>query len=110
MSITDCGNGVAPGSRFTTSAGLMPRVTRNIVMSPTTLLEGHLHDVAKEIVDLGVSAGHFLPARAKAHALGLLAQVGVLAAGHFVLVNISNTTAWARIKRRVHAAHGLPVI
>jgi len=40
MSITDSGNGVLPGSRLSTSAGLMPRVMRNIVMSPTTLLLG----------------------------------------------------------------------
>ncbi len=34
------GKGVTPGSRFTTSAGLMPRVKRNSAMSPTTLLLG----------------------------------------------------------------------
>jgi hypothetical protein len=34
------GNGTLPGSRFTTSAGLMPRLKRNIAMSPTTLLLG----------------------------------------------------------------------
>ncbi len=38
--MTDSGNGVLPGSKFKTSAGLMPRVMRNIVMSPTTLLLG----------------------------------------------------------------------
>jgi hypothetical protein len=40
MSSTLSGNAMLPGSRFTTSAGLMPRVKRNSAMSPTTLLDG----------------------------------------------------------------------
>jgi hypothetical protein len=40
MSITLSGNGVAPGSRFTTSAGLMPRAKRKSAMSPTTFEDG----------------------------------------------------------------------
>ena len=39
-SITLSGKGVEPGSRFTTSAGLIPRLKRKRAMSPTTLLEG----------------------------------------------------------------------
>ena len=38
--VSDAGNDVVPGSRFKTSAGLMPRVIKNIAMSPTTLLLG----------------------------------------------------------------------
>ena len=40
MSMTLSGKPVEPGSRFTTSAGLMPRVKRKSAMSPTTLLDG----------------------------------------------------------------------
>ena len=40
MSMTLSGNGVAPGSRLTTSAGLMPRAKRKSAMSPTTFDEG----------------------------------------------------------------------
>ena len=71
---------------------------------------GHLHDVAKEIIDFGVGAGHFLPSRTEPHTLGLLAQIGVLSTGHFMLVNITNPTARAGIKRRIHTAHGFPII
>ena len=40
MSMTDSGNGVRRVRGSRTSAGLMPRVMRNIAMSPTTLLLG----------------------------------------------------------------------
>lgn len=36
MSMTDSGNGMAAGSRFTTSAGLIPLLKRKSAMSPTT--------------------------------------------------------------------------
>src|ERR1019366_1551833 len=40
ISMTLSGNGVAPGSRLTTSAGRMPREKRNSAMSPTTFEDG----------------------------------------------------------------------
>ena len=39
-SITLSGNGTEPGSRFTTSAGLMPLLKRKSAMSPTTFDDG----------------------------------------------------------------------
>ena len=40
MSMTLSGKSMEPGLSFVTSAALMPRVTRNMHMSPTTLDDG----------------------------------------------------------------------
>jgi hypothetical protein len=89
MSITLSGKGSAPGSRLTTSAGLMPRAEEEQRHVADDLGAGRdLDDVAEELVHLGVGAGDFRPAVAEAHAGGLLLEVGVLAAGHLVEVDL----------------------
>jgi hypothetical protein len=69
--------------------GLDPaRETRKSAMSPTTLLLGVTLTMSpKRAFDLAVIAHDLRPARAEAEGVGLLAQVGVLAAGHLVVVN-----------------------
>ena len=110
--MTLSGKGVLPGSRFTTSAGLMPRVNRNSAMSPTTLLTGrHLDDVAEELVHVGVGARDFGPAMRRAPiAAACSLQVRVLAAGHFVQIHFGAAGLRRSVERRVKLAHLLPVI
>ena len=48
----------------------------------------HLDDVAEEQVDLRIGLADLAPARGQAEGLGLLEQVGVLAAGHLELVEV----------------------
>ena len=71
---------------------------------------GDLDDVAEELVHLGIGAGDLPPAVAEAHGVRLLAEVGVLAAGHFVLVDFGGAGAWGGIEGLVEAEDVLPVI
>ena len=108
--MTEAGKGTLPGSRFTTSAGLMPRVMRNMAMSPTTLLLGVTLTMSpKSCVDLGIDAGDFVPALRQAHAGGLLLEVGVLAAGHLVQIDLRRAAARGGVERRVTGRHVFPV-
>ena len=68
-----------------------------------------LHDVAEHAVDLGVGLGHLAPARLDAERPRLLAQVGVLAAGHLVLVDLGRARAHVALEARVRRADRLPV-
>ncbi len=68
-----------------------------------------LDDVAEHPVDVGVGPGHLAPARLDAERPRLLAQVGVLAAGHLVLVDLGRARAHVALEARVGRAHGLPV-
>ncbi len=70
---------------------------------------GDLDDVAKEEIDLAVVADDFGPALAQAQRGGLLAQVGVLAAGHLVAVNLGTAELGRAVEGAVVLAHGLPV-
>ena len=70
----------------------------------------HLHDVAEELVDLGIGTGDFAPAVAEAHRVGLLAQVRVLTAGHFVFVHFGGAGARRGVEGFVKSEHFLPVI
>ena len=69
-----------------------------------------LDDVAEEFVDLGVGAGDFTPAACEPHAGGLLLEVGVLAAGHFVQINLGGTCLGRGVERAVIFTHRLPVV
>ena len=71
---------------------------------------GDFDDVAEGAVDIGVHAGDFGPAGAEAHAFGLFAEVGVLAAGHFVEVDIGGAGAGSGVEGGVDGANGFPVI
>ena len=49
---------------------------------------GHFDDVAEELVDLGVAARDFRPTVTEAHRRCLLLEIGELATGHFVQINL----------------------
>ena len=70
----------------------------------------HLHDVPECHVDIGVGAGQFVPALAQAHGLGLLLEIGVLAAGHLVQVDLGRAAAGSGVEGGVELAHHFPVI
>ena len=55
-------------------------------------------DVAKGHVDFGVGLRNLMPARTKAHGFGLLLEVGVLAAGHLVDVNLGGAGGRAGVE------------
>ena len=69
---------------------------------------GDFDDVAEKLVDLGVGAGDFRPALRQAHAGGLFLEIGVLAAGHFVLINFRRAAARGGVERRVVGARPFP--
>ena len=55
-----------------------------------------LDDVAEELVHLGIRLADLVPARRQAQRLGLLVQVGVLAAGHLVLIDVGRAAPSCR--------------
>ena len=70
----------------------------------------HLDDVAEHAVDLGVGAGDLGPVLVvDAERARLLAQVGVLAAGDLVVVDVRGAGAEVALEGAVGAAHLLPV-
>ena len=69
-----------------------------------------LHDVAERHVDVGVGAGDLRPPVPEAHRFGLLLQVGVLAAGHLVEIDLGGAGLGAAVERSVIFAHDLPVV
>ncbi len=69
-----------------------------------------LHDVAEELVHLGVSARDFRPAMRHAHAGGLFLEIGVLAAGHFVQINFRAAGLRRGVERMIILAHLFPVV
>ncbi len=48
-----------------------------------------LDDIAEQLIHRGVRIGDLVPAVFQAKALGLLAKIGVLAAGHLVLIDLA---------------------
>jgi hypothetical protein len=78
---------------------LDPAGDENIAMSPTTFdARRDLDDVAEELVHLGIGAGDLRPAVAEAHGVGLLLEIGELAARHLVLVDFGGAGAGAESK------------
>ena len=69
----------------------------------------HLDDVAEQKIHLRISLRHFRPAMIETHGARLLAQVGVLPAGHFVQIHVRSARAHIRLEGCVVAAHRFPI-
>src|SRR5207249_9340250 len=67
-------------------------------------------DVAEKLVDLGIHFFDFAPTMAEAHGGGLFAQVGVLAAGNFMLIQARGTGLGTGIKRKIIRANRFPIV
>jgi hypothetical protein len=61
------------------------------------------------VVDVHIGLGDLAPAVIQAHGAGLLAQVGVLAAGHLVAIDVGGAGADIGLEGGIEAAHALPV-
>ena len=71
---------------------------------------GHLHNVAQHVVDLDVHLLDLLEPVAQAQALHLGLEVGVLAAGDLVAVDVGGGVLDAGLKLAVAQAHVRPVV
>ena len=69
----------------------------------------HLDDITEQEVDLAVGLADLMPPRGESQSLGLLEQIGVLAAGHFQVVEVGGRRPRARLERSVHVADVFPV-
>src|SRR3546814_6919363 len=69
-----------------------------------------LDDVAEQLVDIGVGPGDVRPARRQAQRACLLAQVGVLAARHFMAIDVGSAGADIGLERCVATTHVFPII
>ena len=79
-------------------------------MSPTTFDDGVTLTISpNKQVDLAVGLADLMPPRGQSQSLGLLEQIGVLAAGHFQVVEVGGRRPRARLERRVHVADVFPV-
>ena len=70
----------------------------------------HLHDVAQHLVDLAVILLDLHEAAAQAQGLHLGLEVGVLAAGDLIAVDVGVVAGEAALKGVVALAHVLPVV
>ena len=70
----------------------------------------HLHDVAEQVIHVGVGAAHLLPAVAEAEGFRLLQEIRELAAGHFVEVEVGIGRLHVALERRVVVAHSGPIV
>ena len=68
------------------------------------------HDVAEELVHLGIHPADFVPAFADSQRVGLLIEVRVLPAGHLVEIDFGGTRKLTRLEWRVVLSHVFPVI
>src|SRR3546814_8189373 len=69
-----------------------------------------LDDVAEQLVDIGVGPGDVRPAGRQAQRACLLAQVGVLAARHFMAIDVGSAGADIGLERCVATTHVFPII
>ncbi len=108
---TDSGKATSVAGSSTSSA-VSPLVTIMIAMSPTTFDDGVTLTMSPNIsLTCGIGARHFVPAGVvDAERARLLAQVGVLAAGHAVHVHLGRAGTHVALERRVAVAHLLPVV
>ena len=67
-----------------------------------------LDDVAEQLVDVGIGARHLGPAVRQAERARLLAQVGVLAAGHLVAVDVGGAGCGSRSRTARRSGARLP--
>ena len=70
----------------------------------------HLDHVAEHLVHVGIGLGDLVPAFFETHGAGLRLEVGELAAGHFVQVDLGGGALHAAFKGGVMAAHGFPIV
>ena len=70
----------------------------------------HLHDVAEELIHLGVGLGDLGPPVRNPHAGGLLFEVRVLAAGHFMDIHLGRAGLRGGVEGCVVFADFLPVV
>ncbi len=68
-----------------------------------------LDDIPEELVDLGIGRRHAGPLWLQAHGPGLFAQVGVLAPGHFVQIDVGRAGTHLGFERRVVRPHVFPI-
>ena len=68
------------------------------------------HDVPEEPVHLGVHLFGVAPTMTEAHGGSLLTQVGVLAAGNFMLVQTRRAGLRTGVERKIVSADGFPVV
>ena len=71
---------------------------------------GHLHDVAEQVIHVGVGAAHLLPAVAEAEGLRLLQEIRELATRHFVQIEIGVGRLHVALEGRVVVANRGPVV
>jgi hypothetical protein len=62
------------------------------------------------MTDVGIGFRDFRPAVFEAHGAGLFAQVGVLAAGHLVVVHVRGAGADVGFEGYVAASYAFPVV
>ena len=70
----------------------------------------HLDNVAEHAIDFRVHPADFRPATAETERLGLLMEVGVLSAGHFMTIDVRAAGLLAALEGPVIAANRLPVV
>ena len=107
--MTESGRSKEPGRRSSSSKS-MPAETANRARSPTTLLEGvTLTRLPSRSVGSLVGAFDLFEAAREAYGVGLLAQVGELAARDLVAVDAPGRRLQAGLERAVECAHRLPI-
>ena len=78
---------------------------------PDDLRRGsNLDDIAEHLVHVGIGLRDLVPAFLKTHGARLRLEVGELAAGHLVQIDLRGGGLHAGFERGVLAAHGLPVV
>ena len=70
---------------------------------------GDFDDIAQHLVDLGVHLADLGPAVGEPQRAGLFVEVGVLAAGHFVFVEVTGRGEGDAFERGVEFANGMPI-
>jgi hypothetical protein len=69
-----------------------------------------LDDVAEHLVGIGIGLRHLVPALLQPQAAGLRLEVGELAAGHLVQVDLGGRGLQAGLEGRILLAHAFPVV
>src|SRR5262249_26857197 len=71
---------------------------------------GNLDNVAKKLIDLGVHSFDLAPAMAEAHGGCLFAEIRVLAAGDFVLIQTRGAGSGSGVEGEIVGPYGFPVV
>ena len=70
----------------------------------------HFHNVAQELIHIGIGAADLFPAVGEPQCPGLLQQIGELAARHLMEIEIGIGSFHATFKGRVVVAHAGPIV